>query len=659
MSTRTPVVDLALRSLLLVAVCIPAGMPASSVAQSIPASAGPAAAPAFSDSPGPSALAMDVQAIAGAVFAQVARAPDVLIAEVRAAELERSGLAAVDPGLPATLNEFQSRADEAFATYLAEASPVLEPLPDASPGPSTSAAASSPHGPLIASLAMTRPALPAAERRFDQGGAYLSSLGAVLGFAKSQIGAFRPSKQHQGGRSPVHENGGSRYRIDMVADRDTITLLIEHTEQYSVPGSTQGSAAYSVTDSGSTTLQVDACPDEDGTIVVVANASGTYDVAGGGLTYHASLDTHDRATVTVDDAAQVADRSHALSVRGSAAGDRPGFAGGAGAVDSQLDARLSWSGATGGGPAPDVALVTAEGVSAQDVRSAFTGGAFTAALVDAAIDAASTVWRGTHCLELRVEPAGKTVEPGSRTGIKVTIEHKAFDEEVARDVRATLEGAKDIDPSDQPVRAPDEFTFIAPDEQGGAGVITFRSVSNRGIAERTETYRVDLSLLLDVDGKVTYRVPGVTASGTIKGRGLVVRLITGDDPEATPGVTVTGDLQVQMRSTTPGCSGNGGRRYAVDSGLDASAKVVGQGEDRQLSVLIRPAQPSAQLSIRVQCSGQGVTMKLPLDLLFPHFERGGEVLLPLAGGQVTRRGTVRGVQSRFTFTLRREQSPRR
>ena len=156
-------------------------------------------------------------------------------------------------------------------------------------------------------------------------------------------------------------SGGGRYRIDVAFDRDTLTLIIEATERYSVPGSSPDARPFEVTDTGGTTLQVDTCPDEDGTIVVTANASGTYDVVGEGLSYHASLDTRDVATVTVNPEAEIASRQHLLTVRGSAIGDRPAFAGGEGAVDSQLAASLTWSGEASAA-APAVTLDSAEGV---------------------------------------------------------------------------------------------------------------------------------------------------------------------------------------------------------------------------------------------------------------------------------------------------------
>ena len=157
---------------------------------------------------------------------------------------------------------------------------------------------------------------------------------------------------------------------------------------------------------------------------------------------------------------------------------------------------------------------------------------------------------------------------------------------------------------------------------------------------------------------MTYSRSGVSARGTLVGRGLVVKLIPGETPEEIPGVTVTGDLQVRLQSRSPGCSGQGSKRYPVDSAVDASAKIVGEGDERKLSVLIRPAQPSAKMNVRVQCDGRGVTLSFPLSILFPHFEEGGELLIPIGGGSAERSGNVLGVRSKFTFTLRREQPAR-
>ena len=626
-------------------------------AQESPSSA-PSPSPAASLSPEASALAVEAQSIAAEVFAQTVESPEEAAAAARAAEIERTGLAEIDPELPAILAELEAQAAVEFATFLAEAPPLPGPSgePSAAGSPDASASPSpSPEAGSAAFLAATAPGPRGDDLRFAQGGSYLSSIGQVLGYASRPIGDFQPSKGSGRGTAEPLRSGGGRYRIDFAFDRDTLTLIIEATERYSVPGGSPDSAPFEVTDTGGTTLQVDTCPDEDGTIVVTANASGTYDVTGEGLSYHASLDTNDHATATVNDEAEVAGRQHALSVRGSAIGDSPAFAGGEGAVDSQLDASLTWSGEASAA-APAVTLDTAEGVETRDLRSAFTGGAFTAALVDAAIDAASQVWRDKRCLELKVEPPGKTVDPGSETDITVKIEQKAWDDEIeGKPITATLEGTKEIGPSTCPFRRPPISPTRRPTRRKGRAPSP--SARSRTVASprALETYRVDLRLLLDADGTVTYVRSGVDARGTLKGRGLVVKLIPGETPEEIPGVTITGDLQVQIRARTPGCSGDGTKRYAVDSAINASAKFVGEGDERQLSVLIRPAQPSAQLRVRAQCEGREVTLSFPLSILFPHFEEGGELLIPIGGGSAERSANVQGVRSKFTFTLRREQ----
>ncbi len=275
------------------------------------ASPGPAASlsPAASLAPAASALAVEAQAILAEVFAQTAESPGVAAADARAAEIGRSGLDAVDPGAAAMLAELEAQAAEGFESFLAAAPSLLEPPPsaepaDASPEPSPSAQAG-----MFAFLAAAAPGPRVDGLRFAQGGSTISSIGGVLGWASNEVRDFKPSKDSGRSRSEPYASGDSRYRIDSAWERDTLTLIIEASERYSVPGSTPGSPPFEVTDTGGTTLQVDTCPDADGTITVSANASGTYDVVGEGLSYHASLDTRDVATVTVGDDAEIAGRA--------------------------------------------------------------------------------------------------------------------------------------------------------------------------------------------------------------------------------------------------------------------------------------------------------------------------------------------------------------
>jgi hypothetical protein len=418
-----------------------------------------------------------------------------------------------------------------------------------------------------------------------------------------------------------------------------------------------------VTDTGGTTLQVDTCPDEAGTISISANASGTYDVVGEELGYHATLDTRDLATVTVSDQAEISGRQHALSVRGSATGDRPAFMGGEGAGDSQLDASLTWQGPLSAA-APEVRVTTAEGVDARDLRSAFTGGAFTAALVDAAIDAASRVWKDGRCLELVVEPPGKEVDPGSETEITVTIEHKAFEDEIERDVRATaLEGTEKVEPLDEPIRAPKTFTYTATSESQGQGTITFRTVSNRGIAERAETYTVSQRLLLDAEGSLNVRLGGMTMRSTYRGRGLKVAIVPGATPDAPPRVSVEGELTLRGRLRGLlgqfNCSGNYRTTARVDTGTDVSAQIFGEGEDRRLSVHLTPSDMHAPIDFSMRCRfPTGPTTgphRITVGAACPIWSGPGTAVeLPLTGGTASHRQRAGAARYDSSLTLREE-----
>jgi hypothetical protein len=496
-----------------------------------------------------------------------------------------------------------------------------------------------------------------------QGGSTVSSIGGILGWVESAIDEFKPSKETGRTLSDPYVGPNGRYRIVAARQQDTLTLIIEVTERYSVPGASPGSAAFDVTDTGGTTLQVDTCPDDGGTVTISANASGTYDVMGEGLAYHATLDTRDVATVTVGPDAEISGRDHVLTVRGSATGDRPAFVGGEGATDSQLDASLTWSG-TLSGAAPEVSVTTAEGVDARDLRSASTGGAFTAALVDAAIDAASRVWKDGRCLELVVEPPGKEVDPGSETEITVTIEHKAFEDEIERDVRATtLEGTEKVEPLDEPVPAAATFTYTATSESEGQGTITFRSVSNRGIAERTESYTVNQRLLLDAEGSVTSEVGGSTIRTVYRGRGLKVVFVPGESPDAPPTVSIEGELSLRGRVRgllgPANCTGSFRATARLDPAPDVSAQLFGEGEDRRLSVHLWTSEPDKTIDYPMRCRFPTGPTTVPHSIqvrdAWPLWSGLGEAVeLPLTGGTASDRKSAGSARYDSSLTLRQE-----
>jgi hypothetical protein len=496
-----------------------------------------------------------------------------------------------------------------------------------------------------------------------QGGSTISSIGGILGWVDSAIDEFEPSKETGRTVSDPYVSPNGRYNIVAASQQDTLTIIIEVTERYSVPGATPGSAAYEVTDTGGTTLQVDTCPDDGGTVTISAIASGTYDVVGEELGYHATLDTRDKATVTVGPDAEISGRDHVLTVRGSATGDRPAFLGDEGAADSQLDASLTWSG-TLSGATPEVSVTTADGVDAGDLRSASTGGAFTAALVDAAIDAAARVWKDGRCLELVVEPPGKEVDPGSETEITVTIEHKAFEDEIERDVRATaLEGTEKVEPFDEPVPAGKTFTYTATSESEGQGTITFRSVSNRGIAERTETYAVNQRLLLDAEGSLTVKLGGMTIRNTYRAHGLKVVMIPGETPDAQPQVSIEGEISLRGRVRGLlgrfNCTGSFRSSARIDPAPDVSAQLVGEGDDRRLSVHLWTSEPDATIDFPLRCRFPTGPTRVPHSIqvrdTWPIWSGlGTPVELPLAGGTASHRQRVGSARYDSSLTLRRD-----
>ncbi len=509
-----------------------------------------------------------------------------------------------------------------------------------------------------------------------QGGATLASIGEMRAFIVPQIQAFRPSKGGGasssepyvrsdtstptiGGRTVTRD---SSYRIVMATDRDTITFIIERTERYAIPGATDDDVPYEVRDSGGVTLQVDTCPDDDGTVRVTANAAGTYDLVGGGVAYHTTLDTRDVAVATVDHAAELAGWKHELTVRSTASGERPSSAGGLGSLDARLDGSAAWAGKTGSDP--EVTLTDTTGVDERHVRASFFGGFATASIVDAAIEAAETVWRSGRCLELEVEPPGKRVDPASDTEITVTLQHKAFDEEVKRDIEATLDGPERIAP-DTKVMAPATFTYTATSDLQGKGTITFRSVSNRGIAEeRVEVYEVAQALLLDAEGSTTSKAGALTIRSTYRGEGLRVVLTPGDGPHAAPRASIEGSLSVRGRVNGLlgrfRCRGTYRATLRLDAGQDVSAQAIDDPGDRRLSVHLVPADPDATIDFPLTCNFPTGVTKVPHSLqardVFPIWSgQGTAVELPLTGGTVTDRKTTGLTRFEGSLTLRLEE----
>jgi hypothetical protein len=576
--------------------------------------------------------------------------------------IDRERLAAIDPDLPAALDELEAESEAELSAWLATVLPSPEPetsaepssLEEFSPAPSPAAQG---HGGL-AFLAAAGPRVPDAARTLDQGGSYLSSVGQVAGAVSDFVAQTKPDKDSSRDPSSPFVQGNTRFEVHSARVRDVVTFGITLSETYSVPSRTPDQPPISVTDSGEAIVIVDVCPDEDGTVVATATTSATVDAAGNGLSYRVVADAEDRAVATVNSRANIASIVHTGSMSRHATGDRAVFASaGEGIAESHLVGTTSWTSDASGtatGPA-SVDIQVADGANEADIRAWALTRALAAALTDTAVTAGPRVWRdGKRCLELKADPPGKEVEQGSETEITVTIHHTAYDDEIERDVTAMLEGTEEIDPLDSPVRAPAPFTYTATDEPEGEGTVTFESVSNRGVAkELPETYRVVPRLRLDIHGTVTFKQGPVTAKGTLTHRDLIVRLVPGPTPEDPPGVTVEGDGTLKATARSPGCSGSGSKTFPVDDGVDASARLTGTPEDRKLAILVRPVRRDDQIRLRIRCERGSVTVRLKLSSFWPTLSE-SNALLPLSGGTVRAQGSVQGARYDITFTLRRE-----
>ena len=87
-----------------------------------------------------------------------------------------------------------------------------------------------------------------------------------------------------------------------------------------------------------------------------------------------------------------------------------------------------------------------------------------------------------------------------------------------------------------------------------------------------------------------------------------------------------------------------------------SARLGGSEEEPMLLVTVRPARPSEELRIRVQCEGRGLTMRFPLGSFWPDMSK-ANIQIPVGGGTERARGTYQGVRYDFVFTLRNEARP--
>ena len=276
--------------------------------------------------------------------------------------------------------------------------------------------------------------------------------------------------------------------------------------------------------------------------------------------------------------------------------------------------------------------------------------AISSAAVLLGIDA-EKFWRGGKCVELIVDPPGGDVDADSKTDVVAKVRHRFEGDELDKPVEATLDGVQAIDPVDTKQPAPATVKYTAGPEDGDVGNIAFKTVSNRGIAEKTVTFTVkpaawdvtfdgtDTEVLGPVSNRFTARITELRISATDQ--------LTGTDRV----ISGTGTLHLKGTVTSGPCSG------PLDQVAPATVTgtLVGTGPEAVLRITIRSTSPPGGV-VHMRCQPSGGA-----DIgAEGHAERFGEALrtfdVPAVAGTTTISksesiGGVLQVTIKGTFTV--------
>jgi hypothetical protein len=252
--------------------------------------------------------------------------------------------------------------------------------------------------------------------------------------------------------------------------------------------------------------------------------------------------------------------------------------------------------------------------------------------VTAAAKEAEKLWRSGKCVELTVDPDGGDVDPDEIKDVTATLKHKIEGNELDKPVEAVLTGVKTIEPAGEKQPAPATVTFTAGSEDGDIGKIAFKSVSNRGIAEKAVTFTVrPASWTVTFNGTDTEVFGPVSNSFTVAITDLVIKA-KDNALSGTGNLHLTGDVTTSAGGAAE-CTGP--LDQVATSAVTGT--LVGEGPEAVLRIVVRSTSPAGQ-TVHMTCTGiLGAVgdADLPAD---GYAERFGEPLaefdLPAAGGTV-------------------------
>lgn len=333
---------------------------------------------------------------------------------------------------------------------------------------------------------------------------------------------------------------------------------------------------------------------------------------------------------------------------------------GGGGDDHELGVTSHWEASAGQGFegfTPDADRATGEVThdrdsSDADLRSLFAsaGQAISAAAVLLGYEA-ERFWRGGKCVELLVDPEGGDVDADSVTDVIAKVRHKFEGDELETPVEATLDGVQGIDPANEEQPAPATVRYTAGSEDGDVGNIAFKTVSNRGIAEKTVTFTVKPAAW-----DVTFTGTDVETFGPVSNDFKAT--ISDLTIMASEGVlSGTGKLRLKGTVTSGSCSG------PLDQVATATVTgtLVGTGDEAVMRIVIGSVSPPGDV-VHLRCKPSGGA-----DIgAEGHVERYGEALgtfdLPAIAGAtaISKTASIGGILKvtiKGTFTVAPAAAP--
>lgn len=254
-----------------------------------------------------------------------------------------------------------------------------------------------------------------------------------------------------------------------------------------------GATIYRVDSTGKGHIDGDACPDASGIATAHISFTASESYLSGGSTSGLEKDYSADVRIRADDDANLASieiiaKAHETSMGGVLT---------AGGGESELLAHEYNASATltiANDPTAGFGALVSTGETADSVeatRLILGFGIYSVVPAKLAAKAAETAWRSGMCVRVSPSPPGADVAASSATSVKVKVRQRYDGTELDKPVTASLNsGPKSIEPAGQALPAPATFTYTAGSKDGDSGVVTFKSVSNRGIGQTTTYFKV-------------------------------------------------------------------------------------------------------------------------------------------------------------------------